>query len=209
MSEGAAARATRIGVLGGTFDPPHAGHLVLAEAARSHLGLERVLFVVAGDPWQKRGDVDAGARDRLAMTEALVEGHRGLVASAMEVERDGPSYTADTLEALAVDGPDRALHLLLGADAAAGLSTWNRPDQIRDLAAIVVAPRPDVPPAAEDVVAELRAEGWRCELLPMPESPVSSTEVRARLRSGASLEGLVPAPVVRVIEERGLYTRSR
>lgn len=198
----------RLGVLGGTFDPPHAGHLALAEEAMVHFGLHGVLFVVAGDPWQKRDDVDAGPDDRLAMTEALVEGHQGFEVSAIEVEREGPSYTADTLEALAEDRPDRELYLVLGADAAAGLDTWERPERVRDLATVVVAPRPEEVPGLEGVVAALRSQGWRCEILPMDEHAVSSTEVRARLRGGDPVEALVPGPVVRVIEERGLYTRS-
>lgn len=175
----------------------------------AHFDLDRVLFVVAGDPWQKRDDVDAGPDDRLAMTEALVDGHRDFDVSAMEVERQGPSYMADTLGVLAGEDPDRELYLILGADAAAGLGTWERHERVRDLATVVVAPRPEEAAGVEDVVAGLRAQGWRCEILPMDEHAASSTEVRGRLRAGEPVEALVPAPVVRVIEERGLYTRSR
>lgn len=207
-SRGQPEERRRLGVLGGTFDPPHAGHLALAEEAMAHFGLGGVLFVVAGDPWQKRDDVDAGPDDRLAMTGALVDGHRGFEVSPMEVEREGPSYTADTLEVLAEEDPDRRLYLILGADAAAGLDTWERPERVRDLATVVVAPRPEEVAGIEGVAAELRSQGWQCEILPMEEHTASSTEVRARLRAGDPVEALVPAPVVRVIEERGLYTRS-
>lgn len=208
---GEAPGAERWGLLGGTFDPPHGGHLALAEAARARLGLERVLFVVAGDPWQKRGDVEASAEDRLAMTEALVAGHRGkgFDVTPIEVEREGPSYTAETLEALAGEDPRRELYLILGADAATGIETWHRPDRVRELATVAVAPRPGAVEVADQVVEELRARGWRCERLPMDEHAASSTDVRARLRAGEPAERLVPPTVVRVIEERGLYTRSR
>ncbi len=106
-----------IGVFGGTFDPVHVGHIIAAAETRAMLSLDRVLFVVAGDPWQKRGRVVASAADRLALVEAAVDGIDGLEASAVEVERPGPSVTADTLEALAA--PDNELFLMLGADAVA------------------------------------------------------------------------------------------
>ena len=117
----------------------HVGHLVVACHARAALGLDRVLLVVAGDPWQKRGRVVASARQRLMLVEAAVEGVDGVEASAIEIERDGPSVTADTLEALA--GPHRELFLLLGADAVANMGTWRRLDETRDLATVVVVER--------------------------------------------------------------------
>ena len=112
----------RIGVFGGTFDPVHVGHIVGAVEARRALTLDRVMLVPAGDPWQKRGSVAAPAADRLAMVRAAVEGIDGLEVSAVEVERDGPSYTYQTLEALS--GPGRRLHLIVGADVTATLRSW-------------------------------------------------------------------------------------
>jgi nicotinate-nucleotide adenylyltransferase len=186
----------RVGVLGGTFDPIHVGHLVAASDARAALELDRVLLVVAGDPWQKRGEVVAGAPDRLALVEAAVAEVDGLEASALEVERDGASVTADTLEALTT--PDRELFLLLGADAVANMATWLRLDDTRELATVVVIERSGehaVPPGS----------GWRVEHLVIPRLDVSSTEVRERLGRGFPVAGLVPAAVVRLIRERGLY----
>jgi nicotinate-nucleotide adenylyltransferase len=196
----------RIGVLGGTFDPPHVGHVALAEAARDQLGLDRVLLVVAADPWQKRGDVEAGVDDRVAMVEAAVEGHSGLVASDVEVRRGGPSYTADTLEALA--RPGRALYLVIGGDVAASLGTWERPDDVRALAVLAVAARPDVA-GSTGVVEALRAGGWRCEEVHLEPVAASSTEARRRLLAGEPVAQILAPAVIRVIEERGLYTRPR
>jgi nicotinate-nucleotide adenylyltransferase len=188
----------RVGVLGGTFDPVHVGHLLAASDARAALALDRVLLVVAGDPWQKRGEVVAGAPDRLALVEAAVDGVDGLEASALEVEREGASVTADTLEDLGA--PHRELFLLLGADAVANMGTWRRLDDTRDLATIVVVEREGehaVPPG----------DGWRVEHLEIPRLDVSSTEVRARLERGFPIAGLVPPAVVQQIRVRGLYAR--
>ncbi|MBI2168069.1 MAG: nicotinate (nicotinamide) nucleotide adenylyltransferase [Actinobacteria bacterium] len=195
----------RVGVLGGTFDPPHVAHLDLAEAARDQFGLERVLLVVAGDPWQKRGQVEAGARERLAMVEAAVGERPGIEVSTVEVDREGPSYTVDTLEGLAEPGTE--LFLILGADAAATLDTWRRPERVRQLAEILLADRPGAPASAANLADRLRADGWRCEVIEMAPHDVSSTELRTRLARGAPVGPDVPPGVVRVAEERGLYTR--
>jgi len=188
-------------VFGGTFDPVHVGHVVVAVDTRAALRLDRVLLVVAGDPWQKRGQVVASARDRLMLVEAAVEEVEGVEASAVEVERDGPSVTADTLEALA--GPHRELFLVLGADAVANMSTWRRLDETRDLATVVVVERQG------DVHATPPGDGWRVERVSIPRLDVSSTDVRERLAAGRPIDGLVPPAVVRVIAARGIYTDGR
>ncbi|HEU5301713.1 MAG TPA: nicotinate-nucleotide adenylyltransferase [Acidimicrobiia bacterium] len=190
----------RVGILGGTFDPVHVGHLVVASDARVALTLDRVLLVVAGDPWQKRGEVVAGPKDRLALVAAAVAGIEGLAASAVEVNREGPSVTADTLEALA--SPGRELFLLLGADAVANMPTWRRLEDTKHLATIVVVER-------EGEHAEPPGDGWKVQHLAVPRLDVSSTDLRARLASGRPIHGLVPAPVVREIAERGLYAEAR
>jgi len=190
----------RVGVLGGTFDPIHVGHLVAASDARAAIGLDRVLLVVAGDPWQKRGKVVASAADRLALVEAAVAEVDGLEASAIEIEREEPSVTADTLEALA--RPERALYLLLGADAVDNMSSWRRLEDTRDLATVVVIERKGehaTPPGA----------GWSVEHLSIPRLDVSSTDVRDRLARGFPVDGLVPEPAVRMIRARGLYAAGR
>ena len=129
----------RFGVLGGTFDPVHTAHIVVAAEVRDRLDLDRVLLVVAGDPWQKRGKVVGSGADRLALARCAVDGIDGLEVSPVEVEREGASVTADTLEVLRA--PDRTLFLLLGADAVANMGTWRRLEDTKHLAEIVVVER--------------------------------------------------------------------
>jgi nicotinate-nucleotide adenylyltransferase len=193
-------RIERLGVLGGTFDPVHVAHVVVAAEVRSVLGLDRVLLVPAGDPWQKRGMVVASARDRLSLVELAVEDVDGVEASAVEVEREGASVTADTLEALTA--PGRELFLVLGADAVANMRTWRRLDETRDLATIVVVER-------ESEHARPPGDGWRVEHVQVPRLDVSSTDLRARLVTGRPIDGLVPPAVVHAIRARGLYTDAR
>lgn len=192
-----AERIERLGVLGGTFDPVHVGHVVAAVNARSALNLDRVLVVVAGDPWQKRDRVVASASDRLALVEAAFDDIDGIEASSIEVDRDGPSVTADTLEVLGA--ADRELFLILGADAANNMSTWKRLDDTRTLATVVVIER-------DGEHGQPPGDGWRVEHLPIPRLDVSSTDIRARLGDGHPIDGLVPPVVVQRIRERGLYT---
>jgi nicotinate-nucleotide adenylyltransferase len=179
----------RLGVFGGTFDPIHVGHLVTAVNVRHALGLDRVLLVPAHDPWQKAGTVVASGADRLAMVAAAVVDVDGLEASDVEVARSGPTYTADTLAELATKHPDAALFLILGSDAAAGLPGWERVEEVRQHASLVVVARP----------------GWPHERLVVPRLEVSSTDLRARFRDGRPLDYLVTAAVQRVIRDRGLY----
>ncbi|MGE0796311.1 MAG: nicotinate-nucleotide adenylyltransferase [Acidimicrobiia bacterium] len=189
---------TGIGVFGGTFDPLHVGHLVAAADARVALGLDTVLLVVAADPWQKAGEVVAPAADRLAMVEAAVAGVDGLEADRSEIDRPGPSYTADTLAELAAREPGRELVLIVGSDVAARLDTWKRVDEVRALAQLAVLVRPGaeraVPPA-----------GWRHRAVETPRLDISSRDIRARLAAGRPVDWLVPAPVVSYIRARGLY----
>lgn len=200
--------APRVGVFGGTFDPPHSGHVAAAQACLDELRLDRVLFVVANDPWQKIPvRTVTPAVDRLAMVEAAVEGHPGLEASAMEIERGGPSYTIDTVEELGVsargahgDPPD--LFLIVGADLVPDLATWERVDQLRALVTLTIVLRP--PRTAIAAPA-----GWRSVVVQGPGFDVSSSEVRDRLEQGRPAEGLVPDGVMRCITRRGLYAGAR
>lgn len=189
---------TGIGVFGGTFDPIHVGHLVAAADARVALGLERVLLVVAADPWQKAGGVGAPAKDRLAMVEAAVEGIEGLDADGSEIERGGPTYTADTLADLAGRHPGEELVLIVGSDVAASLDTWKRVDEIRARASLAVLARPGtekgVPPP-----------GWPFRVVETPRLEISSTDIRERLATGRPVDWLVPAPVVDYIRANRLY----
>ena len=194
-----AAGGERLGVFGGTFDPPHIGHLVAAISAREQLGLDRVLLVVANEPWQKTGTRPISpAEDRLAMVAAAVADVDGLEASRMELDRGGPSYTADTLRELADNDPGGQRFLILGADAAGGLPTWERADELPALATLVLVERPGVPAPAPPA-------GWSYEVAQMPRLDVSSTDLRRRVLEGRSLRFLTPDAVVSCIEERRLY----
>jgi nicotinate-nucleotide adenylyltransferase len=188
----------RLGVFGGTFDPPHVGHLVTAVNVRHDLGLDRILLVVANQPWQKADLVVSPAADRLAMVEAAVAGLDGVCASDIEIRRGGLTYTADTLAALHEDHPGADLYLVLGSDAAALLPTWERVDEVRRLATLAVVTRPGAEAARPP-------EGWEHRILEVPRLDVSSTDLRARVADGRPLDFLVTPPVVRVIRERRLY----
>lgn len=196
--EANSARPRRIGVFGGTFDPPHVGHLVTAVNIGHLLDLDVVLLVVAGSPWQKEGTREiTPAADRLAMVVAAVAGVSRLEASSIEVDRPGPSYTADTLRALAGAHPGAEFYTVVGADAAALLPTWERYDEVLRLSRMVVVDRPgtttDLPPLTDWIHVQV------------PHLDVSSTDLRARVADGRPLDFLVPDAVQRVIVERGLY----
>lgn len=192
----------RIGVFGGTFDPIHVGHLVAAVNARHALGLDRVLLVVANVPWQKVGSrTITPAEDRFAMVAAAAEGVAGLEASRIEIDRGGPSYTADTLAELAAAHPGAELFLVVGTDVADDLDTWERVEEVRRLATLVVVNRPGAR------VPELA--GWRVRFVEIPNLDISSTDLRARAADGRPLDFLVPDAVIRCIRERGLYAGGR
>jgi nicotinate-nucleotide adenylyltransferase len=184
----------RIGILGGTFDPPHIGHLAVAVETRHALGLDTVLLVVANLPWQKLDDREiTPAADRLALVGAAVTGLEGVEASDVEVRRGGLSYTADTLAELAGDD----LFLILGADAAAGLPTWERGDEVRAGARIVVA--------ARDGEVGPPPPGWDWDVVSVPRLDVSSTDLRARVAVRRPIDVLVPPGVRSLIDQLGLY----
>lgn len=193
----------RIGILGGTFDPVHVGHLVAAVQARHALALDRVLLVVAGDPWQKHGAVVASAADRVDMVVAAIDGIDGLEVSTLEVERKGPSYTVDTLRAL--ESPDRRIFLIVGSDVASTLETWHQADDLKKLTTLAVLDRAGVAESGR-ITDLVWAEGWNVEWVPMPHVDISSTELRARMAAGSPIDGLVPQEAVRVIRQRRLYT---
>jgi nicotinate-nucleotide adenylyltransferase len=189
----------RLGVFGGTFDPVHNGHVAAAVNARRAMALDRVLVVPARDPWQKHDRQLAPADARLAMLEAAMNGIDGVEVSSLELDRPGPTYTADTLEQLHREQADDDLFLIVGADAAADLATWDRQEVIRDLATIVVVSRADIDePGAP-------GPGWRVEHVRIPPLAISSTDLRRRVADGDPLEGLMPRAAIRCLRERGLY----
>ena len=203
MTETAVHRSRdRIGVLGGTFDPPHGGHAAAAEAAVAKLGLSSLHLVVANDPWQKTADAPiTPVADRLAMTRAMAEGLSiatgQVVVDDREVRRGGPSYMADTLADLGAEYPGAELLLLLGTDAAALLDTWVSPDEVRERATIVVMHRSGEaggPPP-----------GWAFRDLEADLPEVSSSDLRIGYAAGAEVGDLVPPGVDAVIRERDIY----
>ena len=197
----------RLGLLGGTFDPVHRGHLALARAARDELGLDEVLFLPAGQPWRKAGQMIASNEHRLAMLRRALEGEAAFQVSRLELERPGPSYTADTLEALRDDRPEDELFFLLGEDALMDLPNWERPRRIPELARLAVARRADSSPEAlEEAERRLPGLGERVVWLKMSVVAVSATEIRERVREGQPIGGLVPATVEEYIRKQGLYS---
>ena len=185
-------------MLGGTFDPVHVAHIAAAAEARHQLDLDRVLLVVANEPWQKRDRPVTSAEARFAMVAAALEGIDGLEPSRVELDRGGESYTADTLAELAAREPGAELVLLIGADVAEELHTWKRVDEVRQLASLGIWRR-------QGVEVPALGPGWRVTPVDVPCLELSSTELRARAVAGRPLDGLVPAPAVRLIRERGLY----
>ncbi len=196
----------KVGVLGGTFDPVHAGHLVLAEHAREALGLDVVLFLPAGEPWRKSHRQITPAEHRLAMLRLAIEGNDAFGISDIELRRDGPSYTADTLAALAAERLDDAFWFILGADALADLPNWYEPERIVAHAVLAVAPREALDVNATVVgIDDLRA---RIELFDTPRIDISSSDIRDRVASGQSIRYLVPEAVESYIAEHGLYASA-
>ena len=193
----------KVGILGGTFDPVHTGHLVIAEQAREQLQLSEVLFMPAGEPWRKNGRAITAPEHRLAMLRLAAEDNDAFGISDIELRRAGPTYTADTLEALAGERLDDEFHFIVGADALADLPNWHEPGRIVEHAMLAVAPR-----SAQDVnVTALNIPGitGRIELFDCPRLAISSTEIRERVARGASIRYLVPEAVRRYIAEHRLY----
>ncbi len=189
----------RIGVFGGTFDPVHVGHLAAAVNVRHALGLARVLLVVANLPWQKTDDHQVtDAEDRFAMVRAAAEGLEGIEASSLEIERGGPSYTADTLAELARRHAGAELFLVVGSDVVGELHTWERAEEVGRQATLVAVARPGVTVAPPP-------QSWPMEVVEVPSLDVSSTDLRARVAAGRPIDVLVPAGAVREIRRRGLY----
>jgi nicotinate-nucleotide adenylyltransferase len=195
-----------IGVLGSAFNPPHLGHLALAQEALWQLGLAEVILVPTGEAPHKRIAEDPGRELRMTMTRLAAADDSRFSVSSLEVDRDGPSYTYETLELLAAERGDTELVFVMGADAAVGLESWRRPERVAELARLAVARRSGVSDAeVATVMRSLGAQG-RATMLEMPQFGVSSSAVRERARAGRPLRYLVPEPVARVIEEKGIYS---
>lgn len=196
----------RIGLLGGTFNPPHHGHLICAEEARIQLDLDEVLLVPAGNPPHRDLDPeqDADPEQQLQMCRLAVAGQTSLGVSSVETDRPGPSFTVDTLEQLAKDEPDNELVLIIGADQAASFGNWHEPERIAELAQIAVAARVDYD--VEEALAEVeRASGVKPVVFDMPRIDISSSLIRDRVYRDRVISHVVPLAVAEYVAEQGLY----
>lgn len=195
-----------LGILGGTFDPVHMGHLHMAEAVYERMQLEQIMFIPAYVAPHKVGLDFAPAEERFRMTQLAVEPYSQFVVSDIELRRSGVSYTIDTVRELSKIYAGRELYFIIGADSVVQLHTWNNIYDLLELATFVAAGRPGYEGVMEQVVATLGAEAAkRIVLLDTPEYDISSTDIRTRIRSGQSLAGLVPSAVEEYIRSHGLY----
>ena len=197
----------RLGVFGGTFDPIHMGHLMVAEEARVQLDLAQVLFVPAGQPYFKADSEITEAGHRMAMVELAVESNRFFHASDLEIKRSGPTYTLDTLLKLRVErGTNVSLYVILGLDSLAEMERWRQPERILDMSTVVGVPRPGSREVdAEKLDAIYPCASHRVVLLDGPLIGISGSEIRRRVSDGVSIRYLVPDAVGAYIYERRLY----
>ncbi len=194
-------RRRRVAILGGSFDPPHAGHIEIARRAREVLGADEVVLMVAGYPYQK--NARASAEQRYEMTRLAAAEEEGLSVSRVEVDRAGPSYTVDTVEDLLADDPDTEIWLVVGSDAAKGIATWHRWQDLVRKAKFCVVPRPGW--RLEDAKSALAEAGADFVVMDLPSAiPYSSTAIREAIQSGEEPEGLSPA-VAKYVATHGLY----
>ena len=196
----------RIGILGGTFDPPHIGHLVIAEEAREKLALAKVYFVPAREPPHKKGEPVSPLEDRVAMLRLALDDHHFFVLSLIEAHRPGPSYTVDTVRQLLDEFPPATeLYFVMGMDSLAALPTWHDPDGLIALCKLAVLRRPGY--SADLAKLELEIPGIRSsvEFIPAPELEISSSDLQGRVRNGLSIEYMVPPCVAEYIAEHHLY----
>lgn len=195
----------RVGILGGAFNPPHIGHLICAQEAWLQIGLERVLVIPGARPPHKRVEDEPGPRHRLELCRCAAGDDPRLEVSDLEMRRPGPSYTADTLEALHSLAPDNELFLILGGDAAAGLPSWHQPERVMSLARVAVAQRRGTPRRTVEQALGRLPGGDRAEFFAMPRVGISSTTIRRRVRAGQPIRYLVPDSVSAYIDQHDLY----
>lgn len=197
--------ALRVGLLGGTFDPPHYAHLEVADRALQEYALDRVVFLPNGQPPHKPGYAVSPAEQRYIMTELACADHPRFFVSRLELDRPGPSYSVDTVRQIKAElGPGAQVYFLVGMDAAFELPTWHHPEELLAEAIVVAAPRPGCDQAAlVEALGETQAS--RIKVLPMPLFGHSSTEIRKRVREGRSVRYLLPPPVEAYIRKQGLY----
>jgi nicotinate-nucleotide adenylyltransferase len=195
----------RLGILGGTFDPPHLAHLVMADQARNQLNLARVLLVPAGQPPHKLDRAVTSVEHRVAMTQLAIAGDAGFVLSRVDVDRPGPHYTEDMLALLRVTYPDDELYLLIGSDSLCDLLAWHDPARVVAQARLAVMRRLGAEPNMHALESALPGITARVDWVDAPWLDVSSTDIQRRVREGLSIRYLVPREVEHYIAERRLY----
>lgn len=199
-------RAQRIGILGGTFDPPHVGHLWLATLAADAMGLERVLFMPAAQPPHKQGRVITSAANRLLMTRLAISSESLFELSLIEMERSGPSFTVDSVEELRVLYEGATLFLVMAADSLAQIDGWHEPDRLLSLVEWVVGPRPGIElPDRAALQERFGVAAERIHLVDGPALDISSSQIRDRVAAGRAIRYLVPRVVEELISEQHLY----
>jgi nicotinate-nucleotide adenylyltransferase len=196
----------RIGILGGTFDPPHIGHLVIAEEAREKLGLAKVYFVPAREPPHKKGEPVSSLEDRVAMLRLALDDHPFFVLSLVEANRPGPSFTVDTLRQLSREFPPATeLYFVMGMDSLAALSTWHDPRSLIGLCKLAVLKRPGYSAEMNELERDIPGLKSQVVVIPAPELEISSSDLQSRVRQGLSIEYMVPDCVAEYIAKHGLY----
>jgi nicotinate-nucleotide adenylyltransferase len=193
----------RVGIFGGTFDPIHLAHLILAEQCREQLGLDEVWFVPAGEPPHKLAVPRTSGQHRRAMVEFAIAGHANFRLSDIELQRGGPTYTVDSLRALRQTFPEHAWWFLMGADSLRDFPTWRQPADIVSMSRIAVVNRGDM--AELDTAAFVARFGDRLDVVPMPAVHLSASDIRRRVAEGRSIRFLVPRAVEVYIQQQGLY----
>ena len=195
----------RLGILGGTFDPPHAGHLAAALAVQTQVALDELVLMVANEPWQKVGDrLVTPAQVRFEMTNALVEGISGLRADDREIRRGGPTFTVDTLEEILAEHPDTEIFLIVGADTANRLETWHRASDVVRLSTIVIVNRDNSTNAATGFLRDARVLN-----VTMTPVDVSSSAIREAVAHGESIDSLSSSSVASIVRDRSLYVGNK
>ncbi len=193
----------RVGIMGGTFDPIHYGHLVTAEEAVVQFGLDQVVFVPTGRPWMKADRLVSPAEDRYLMTVVATASNPRFSVSRVEIDREGPTYTVDTLRALADEHPDAELFFITGADAILEIFEWKDPDEVLSLAHFIAATRPGYDLARFEAAAPTHHP--KVSTMDIPALAISSSDIRRRVKEGRAIRYLLPEGVKSYIEKQGLY----
>lgn len=197
----------KLGILGGTFNPIHIGHLLLAEAALEEAGLDGVMFLPSGHSYMKENNTILAAEERLAITKLAIEEQPAFFVSDMEIKREGNTYTYETLSAIKTVHPDTELYFIMGADCLFSIESWKCPDKIFDACTLIAAVRDDVDIEELTKQAEKLEQkfGAKIILLPFLKTEISSTTIRERIKQGKSVRYMVPSPVLKFLEKRNLY----